>query len=242
MSGPYARKSTPAEIRARFDTDVERFSSLETGQQAAPDSPVCMELVAEAAAVSTASVRTTLDIGCGAGNYSVRMLQRRPGLDVTLLDLSRPMLDRAATRVREAGAASVEAVQGDVREVDLGEARFDVVLAAVVLHHLREEAEWAATFERIHRALRPGGSFWIVDLVEQAEPVVQAVMWRRYGEYLVDLRDEAYRDKVLAYIDREDTPRPLVWQLDLLRRTGFTGVDVLHKRLCVAAFGGRKPA
>src|SRR5262245_11550706 len=31
------RKSTPEEIRARFDNDVERFSNLETGQSAAID-------------------------------------------------------------------------------------------------------------------------------------------------------------------------------------------------------------
>jgi tRNA (cmo5U34)-methyltransferase len=64
------------------------------------------------------------------------------------------------------------------------------------------------------------------------------VLWQRYGEYLKQLRDESYRDQVFAYIDREDTPRSLVYQLDLMRRVGFQRVDVLHKRLCFAAFGG----
>jgi tRNA (cmo5U34)-methyltransferase len=66
-------------------------------------------------------------------------------------------------------------------------------------------------------------------------------MWARYGEYLRDFRDEAYRDHVFAYIAREDTPRPLLFQLDLLREAGFTPVDVLHKNSCFAAFGGLKP-
>ena len=48
------------------------------------------------------------------------------------------------------------------------------------------------------------------------------------------------RDAVFAYIEREDTPRPLVWQLRLLERSGFADVDVLHKRLSIAAFGGRR--
>jgi tRNA (cmo5U34)-methyltransferase len=41
-------------------------------------------------------------------------------------------------------------------------------------------------------------------------------------------------------VEREDTPRPLVFQLDLLRRVGFTDVDVLHKNGCFAAFGAVK--
>ncbi len=63
---------------------------------------------------------------------------------------------------------------------------------------------------------------------------------RRYGDYLVSLRDASYRDAVFDYIEKEDTPRPLMYQLDLLRRVRFVRVDVLHKHGCGAAFGGVK--
>ena len=43
-------KSTLEEIRARFDADVERFSNLETGQQATIDAPLVLELVSQACA------------------------------------------------------------------------------------------------------------------------------------------------------------------------------------------------
>ena len=49
-----------------------------------------------------------------------------------------------------------------------------------------------------------------------------------------------YRDKVFAYIDREDSPRPVTYQLDLLRSVGFDTVDLLHKNSCFAAFGAVK--
>jgi tRNA (cmo5U34)-methyltransferase len=65
-------------------------------------------------------------------------------------------------------------------------------------------------------------------------------MWRRYGEYLAGFRDEAYRDHVFAYVEQEDTPRPLMDQLDLLRQVGFQQVELLHKNSCFAAFGGIK--
>src|SRR5215471_8722288 len=88
-------KSTVEEIRRRFDADVERFSNLETGQSATVDAPLAMALVAEAAAATTPHARHVLDVGCGAGNYTLKLLERLPGLDATLIDLSQPMLDRA---------------------------------------------------------------------------------------------------------------------------------------------------
>jgi len=45
---------------------------------------------------------------------------------------------------------------------------------------------------------------------------------------------------VFAYVEQEDTPRPLLFQLDLLRAVGIAQVDVLHKNVCFAAFGGVK--
>jgi tRNA (cmo5U34)-methyltransferase len=233
-------KATPDEIRARFDKDVERFSTLEAGQATAIDSPLHLELIAEAAATLTPRARALLDVGCGAGNYALKLLEKLPGMEVTLLDLSRPMLDRAAERVGKATPGRVETVQGDVRETRLGEGRFDVIVAASVFHHLRGDAEWEVVFAMLYRALRPGGSCWICDHVAQATPEVQALMWRRWGEYLVGLKGEAYRDQVFAYTEYEDTPRPLVYQLDLLRAVGFGRLEVLHKNGLFAAFGAVK--
>jgi tRNA (cmo5U34)-methyltransferase len=45
---------------------------------------------------------------------------------------------------------------------------------------------------------------------------------------------------VFAYVEQEDTPRPLLFELDLLREVGFAQVDVLHKTVRFAAFGAVK--
>ncbi len=233
-------KSTVDEIRQRFDADVERFSNLETGQSATVDAPLAMALVAEAAAATTPQARHVLDVGCGAGNYTLKLLEFLPNLDANLIDLSQPMLDRARERVSRATTGAVTTIQGDIRDVKLPEARFDIVLAAAVLHHLRTDGEWRHVFGAFHRALRPGGSVWIFDLVESSIPAIKELMRRRYGGYLTQLKDEAYRDHVFAYVEKEDTPRPLLFQLDLLREVGFAQVEVLHKNVCFAAFGAVK--
>src|SRR5437763_1615310 len=233
-------KSTVDEIRQRFDADVERFSNLETGQSATVDAPLAMELVADAAAATTPRARPVLDVGCGAGNYTLKLLERLPNLDATLIDLSQPMLDRARERISCASTGRITTVQADIREVELGSEAFDIVMAAAVLHHLRSSEEWRKVFATFHRALRPGGSLWVFDLVESSIAEVEELMRRRYGEYMTRLKDEPYRDHVFAYVEKEDTPRPLLFQLDLLREVGFTAVDVLHKNVCFAAYGAVK--
>ncbi|MSV30453.1 MAG: class I SAM-dependent methyltransferase [Bryobacterales bacterium] len=232
-------KSTVEQIRERFDKDVERFSNLETGQTAAMDSPLMLDLISRAAAALNRGATSILDIGCGAGNYTLKLLDALPSIrEAALIDLSLPMLERA--KARTAGRARVETIQGDVREVALGEERFDLAVAAAVMHHLRTDEEWRAVFGAVYTSLKPGGSFWIADMVEHSIPRVHELMWDRYGAYLAGLRDEAYRQTVFAYIDAEDTPKPLVFQLDMLREAGFRQVDVLHKNGCFAAFGGQK--
>ena len=232
-------KSTPDAIRLRFDNDVERFSNLETGQSATVDAPLALELITTAAAGTNPGATQILDVGCGAGNYTLKLLEKLPHIQgITLLDLSRPMLERATQRIAAVSNAAQVTLQGDIRELHLRDGQFDIILAAAVLHHLRGDSDWERVFAKLHRALRPGGSVWISDLVVHDSPAVHAMMWARYGAYLVSLKDAAYRDHVFAYIEQEDTPRSLTYQLDLLRLVGFARTEVLHKNGCFAAFGG----
>jgi len=233
-------KSTVAQIRERFDHDVERFSNLETGQSATMDAPLALELIASAAAVVNPAAADLLDIGSGAGNYSLKLLERIPRLNITLVDLSRPMLDRAVQRLASSSPGRLQAVQADIRELELGERAYDIIVAAAVFHHLREDGEWVSVFRKCYEALRPGGSIWISDLVVHGHAAVQRAMWKRYGAYLEQLGGAQYREKVFAYIEQEDTPRPLSYQLDLLKAVGFREAEVLHKNGCFAAFGAVK--
>jgi tRNA (cmo5U34)-methyltransferase len=233
-------KSTVEQIRARFDNDVERFSNLETGQTATVDAPLALDLITRAAAAVTPHAAHVLDIGCGAGNYTLKLLQALPDLNVTLVDLSLPMLERAVERITAATSGTITTARADIRELELGRARFDIILASAVLHHLRTDDEWKSVFTKCYTALRDGGSFWIFDLIQHATPGIHALLWKIYGEYLTGLKDEGYRDKVFSYIEEEDTPRPLLFQLDLLREAGFRSVELLHKNSCFAAFGAIK--
>jgi len=234
------RKSTVKEIKERFDKDVERFSNLDIGQTTTVDAAKAMNLTTTAAALTTPHATHILDIGCGAGNYTLKLLQHLPNTPVTLIDLSKPMLDRAQQRIKQVSKGKITTIQGDIREINLGTEQYDIVLAAAVLHHLRTDTEWETLFKKIYTSLKPGGGLWIFDLVTHQIPQIQEHIWKQYGEYLVEYKDEAFRDLVYGYITTEDTPRSLTYQTNLLQKTGFKNTTILHKNLCYAAFGATK--
>jgi tRNA (cmo5U34)-methyltransferase len=124
--------------------------------------------------------------------------------------------------------------------VKLGASCYDIILSGAALHHLRTDAEWESVFARLYKSLKMGGCLLISDLITQESSVLEAYFMRRYTSYLIGIGGAAYASTVLSYIDREDTPRSLLWQLDLLRRVGFSHVDVLHKNICFASYIGIK--
>ena len=240
MNRELDQKSTIGQIRERFDNDVERFSKLETGQQATIDAPLVLEIVAQTAATHLQPQGRLLDLGCGAGNFTLSVLSRVTPLDCTLVDLSRPMLERAPARVGAANSGKIETVQADMRDLAFGHNSFDTILAGAVLHHLRHDRDWREMFQRLYQWLRPGGLLFVADLVVFDDPAVHALMWQRYGDYLQSLGGAEYRQKVFDYIKQEDSPRSLKFQMQLLRESGFKNYDILHRTSVFATFYARK--
>jgi len=233
-------KSTVQEIKERFDNDVERFSNLDTGQASTIDAKISLELITEASKRIVPHAKNLLDVGCGAGNYSLMMLTKIPNLNCTLVDLSKPMLDKAMERVSQKTINAVSILQGDIRAIALKENHYDIILAGAVLHHLRDDNDWETTFHKLFSLLKPGGCLMISDLIKQDSEILNDYTWERYGDYLESLGGKEYRKKVLDYVEKEDSPRSMNYQLDLMKKVGFSKVEILHKNMCFGAFGGIK--
>ncbi|MCF8358358.1 MAG: class I SAM-dependent methyltransferase [Prolixibacteraceae bacterium] len=233
-------KSTVEEIRTKFDRLAHRYTNLEKGQDTALDSPLSLELISQAAAAYNPNAKALLDIGCGGGNYIVKVTSRLPDVNVWLSDLSQNMLDVAAERVQKIISGNVTKMQGDFRDIDFGTEQYDIITAATTLHHLRSEPEWELVFFKLYKALKPGGSFWISDVIIHEHPEIDRLMRQGWFNWIEATQGAEKRVWAKEQYEKEDTPQTLNFQLNLMKKAGFKETVVLHKHLNFAAFGGIK--
>ena len=96
-----------------------------------------------------------LDVGCGPAWFwpdAVEIMP--PGLDLTLLDQSRGMVDEALERCRPLPFARVEGMVADATDLPVPDGAFDAVIAMHMLYHVADQEKALAEF---HRVLKPGG-------------------------------------------------------------------------------------
>lgn len=233
-------KSTVEEIEKKFDNEVYKYENLDKGQLSAMDSVHIMNTVSGMAGAIQPNAKELLDIGCGGGNYSLKTIAHMSGVNCTLVDLSANMLQKAKERITKATTGNVDTIQGDIKVVDLPENKFDVVIAATSLHHLREDHEWEGVFKKIYKALKPGGALFISDLVLHDHSEVNQAAWKGYWDYLEEAGGEELKTWVYEQIDKEDSPRSLNYQTNLMWDIGFENVEVLYRNSVFAAFCGIK--
>jgi SAM-dependent methyltransferase len=100
--------------------------------------------------------QVVLDVPCG-GAPSLRTAAGRMRGTYVGIDLSLPMLTRAAAVRREENLDGVVLIRGDVTDLPLEDATVDRVLCFNGLHVLPDKA---AALEQMARVLRPGGECW----------------------------------------------------------------------------------
>ncbi len=147
---------------------------------------------------------SALDLGCGAGVIGAALLQRLPGLELTLADASALALTATrATLARNALEARVVASDG-LRGVD---GRFELVISNPPFHQgHRERADLGAgLFDGITRTLEPGGRCVLV--------VNRHLPWPRwmddtFGGHEVLAQDAGYQVLLGRLETRRSATRP----------------------------------
>lgn len=113
----------------------------------------------------------TLELGCASGWLTLAMAER--GADATGLDISERALEvarRYAESVQPRLRGRVTYAAADLNQLDLPAEQYDVIAVKAALHHL---VRLDHVIEQVHRALKPGGLFWIADTAgDEALPTV----------------------------------------------------------------------
>jgi 2-polyprenyl-3-methyl-5-hydroxy-6-metoxy-1,4-benzoquinol methylase len=123
--------------------------------------------------------KRVLDIGCGTGWTSLLLAQR--GAKVTAVDISSRQIEILRYNAEQYGLSDrMDAVCGDITEMQWPGASFDICLGAAFLHHLELDEEEMILTE-IGRLLAPGGTAYFV------EPAVNSQLLNKM-RYLVPVR------------------------------------------------------
>ena len=97
-----------------------------------------------------------LEVPVGTGVLTMPVYRDLPKAEITCLDYSEDMMQRAQSRAEAAGIRNVSFLQGDVGELPFQNESFDIVLSLNGFHAFPDkEAAYRETF----RVLKKGGSF-----------------------------------------------------------------------------------
>jgi ubiquinone/menaquinone biosynthesis C-methylase UbiE len=130
-----------------------------------------LQLLVEAAA--TTADDTVLDVACGPGLVACAFA--RVARQVTGIDITPAMIERAETLAAQARIANLRFQVGDVLPLPFPDAGFTIVVTRFAVHHFPDPA---AVLAEMRRVCRPGGRVVVADLMASPDPAKAAAFHR----------------------------------------------------------------
>jgi arsenite methyltransferase len=151
-----------------------------------------------------------LDLGSGAGNdcFVARAIVGAEG-QVTGLDFTDAMLEKAIANNAKLGYNNVQFVKGDIEVMPLPDNTFDVVISNCVLNLVPNKEK---AFAQIMRVLKPGGHFCVSDVVIKGQLPEK-----------LRLDAEMYAGCVSGAIDID-------LYLGIIEQSGFTNITIFKQK------------
>jgi ubiquinone/menaquinone biosynthesis C-methylase UbiE len=102
-----------------------------------------------------------LEVGCGPGFFTERLLRAFPSIRLTATDVRADFLGLARRRVRDVAPDRCRVLASSITDRDLDPDQFDFAVARFVLQHVSDPVIAAS---EIRRLLRPGGVAAIIEV------------------------------------------------------------------------------
>lgn len=100
-----------------------------------------------------------LDLGCGYGRLSKKILDDFPKARTVGIDVSQTYVDLYNQDLAPRG----KAVKGDIRKLSFEDSSFNVVIMVTTLMYLTDKKDQQKAMKGMFRVLKPGGSFVVIE-------------------------------------------------------------------------------
>ena len=179
-----------------------------------------------------------LDLGAGTGLLSERVAKRFPNANLTLMDLSEPMLEEAKKRLSKLDIPQ-KYIIGDYSQREQIKDQYDLILSALSIHHL-EEADKERLFQNLYLHLNPKGLFINADQVlgenEEIDQSYKTNWVKRVTENGITAKELLVAQERM----KEDKLSTLSTQLTFLKNCGFSQVNCWYKNYSFVVYSGLK--
>ncbi|MEM8732890.1 MAG: class I SAM-dependent methyltransferase [Planctomycetota bacterium] len=192
-----------------------------------------------------------LELGCGTGNLTEKLIQQFPNGCLTLVDISASSIEACQKRFREVEAVLNEPAPvyqrmnfrtADFRELEYEAGSFDLVTSAISIHHLTS-VEKQQLFAAVFDWLRPGGVFVFADQFAGATTAIYEKHIQNWHAYTRQAgASQAEWDMWMEHQQEHDYHDPLGSQWSWLEEAGFTEVDCQWRHLLWTVLSARKSA
>lgn len=179
-----------------------------------------------------------LELGCGTGNVSMRVFEKYPQAQLTVVDLSPAMLEIARQKLNPY-EGHVQYREGNFDSFQSPH-QFDIIISSLAIHHLDTKGK-ERLFDTAFNMLDGNGSFYLVDYVHGASREIEHMNHTMWIEHMKNhnVPDDEIQDALQRRQDH-DKCDALFLQLDMLKKIGFVAIDVIWKYYGIAVFGARK--
>ncbi len=196
-----------------------------------------MEAVVDAFPFHKSDRLKIIDLGCGTGNLSQKLLAAHPNARITCVDMAENMLQMAGVKLASAG--NVGFWHGDMRDY-VYPSKCDAIVASMALHHI-DAKDKPGFYRRLYRALSREGVFFGIDIFVSSSSHLQKLYMDKWKAFMrTNGLPPKKTNEMIARHQREDRPVCIEAELAMLRGAGFRYVDVLLKHYNFAAYGGIK--
>jgi tRNA (cmo5U34)-methyltransferase len=171
-----------------------------------------------------------LDLGCGTGLELDEIFKVNPAVQVTGIDLTESMIEKLR-RKHIARKNQLHLIVADYLKYDFGKNTYNVALSVATLHHFSYE-EKTTLYKKIYISLKQGGFYVESDYMAPDQEFEDF-------HFAESKRIQAEQDLKEGYF-HYDTPCTVENQITMLKKAGFSSVEIIDQKEKWAILVARK--